>query len=89
MKSRNPHRTTRLYGDALGLQKRNVFVDGRAAEIAHTGKLADIEMAGLIGGIVAEEDCRNIIFRYLRPPDLLALGFCVCHARPYTLPYHG
>ena len=72
---------------SLCFQKRNVFVNGGSAQIAHTGKFADIQMPGLIGRIVAEEDCGNIVFCYLRAAYLLALGLCVRHSGTHPLDF--
>ena len=74
---------------SLCFQKRNVFVNGGSAYIAHSGKFTDIQMPGLIGRIVTEEDCWNTVLSCLRSADGSALFTSVRHARPHTLPYHG
>ena len=67
---------------SLCLQKRNVFINRCSAQIAHSGKFADIQMSAFICGIMPKEDCGNAVFGGLRPADLLVLGLCVCHPWP-------
>lgn len=64
-------------------------MDGCATEAAHTGKLANIEMAAFVCRVVPEEDCRNMVFRNLRPPNPLPLGPSIRHTRPHPHSYHG
>ena len=75
--------------DLLCFQKKNVLIDGCATEAAHTRKLADIEMAAFVCRIMPKEDCRDMVFRNLRPPYPLSFGSGVRHSRPHTHSYHG
>ena len=48
----------------LSLQKRNVLVNRRSAQIAHSRKFADIQMTAFVCRVVAKEDCGNIVLPY-------------------------
>ena len=64
----------------LCFQKGFVFVNGGAADVAHSRQLADVELTVFVGGIVAEKTCRDVLFADLRPPDLLPLCACIFHS---------
>ena len=66
-----------------------VFVNGSPAQITHSCQLADVEVSALVGGVVPEEDCWNVVFGYLRPPDSGSFSGGICHPRPHALPYHS
>ena len=73
---------------SLCFQKRNVFVNGRSAQIAHPRQFCDIELPVLIGWIMRSEDCGDAVLGGLQTAYLLALGLGVRHPRPHTLSYH-
>ena len=73
---------------SLSFQKRNIFINRCPAQIAHSGKFADIQMTAFVGGIMAEEDGGDIIFGGLRSADGSALCTGIGYTRPHTRPYH-
>ena len=59
---------------ALPLQKPDIFINCRAAQIADPRKFADVQAAFLPGWIMAIENRWNAVLRDLRPADALALS---------------
>ena len=57
----------------LCFQKGFVFVGGCSADIAHSCQFADVELSVLMGGIVTEKTCGDVLFAYLRTTDLPSL----------------
>ena len=51
-------------------QKGFIFVGGGAADVAHSRQFADVELPVLMGGVVAQERCGDVLFAHLRTPDL-------------------
>ena len=58
----------------LSFQKSNVFVCCGSADVADPCQFADVELSVLMGGIVAEKTCGDVLFIHLRTPDLPSLG---------------
>ena len=56
----------------LSFQKVFVFVGGSPADVAHSRQFADVELSVFVGGVVAQEGGGDVLFAYLRPPDLLS-----------------
>ena len=72
----------------LPFQKALVFVGGGSADVAHSRQFADGQLPVLVGGIVAEETCRDVLFAYLRTPDLPSLCSGLSYARSYSYQNH-
>ena len=77
------------FGLYLVKEKSNVFVGGGTADIAHSRQFADIQLPVFVGGIVAEKTCGDVLFAYLRTPDLPSLCPRIFHPRPHTGAYHS
>ena len=63
----------------LYFQKALVFVGGGSADVAYSRQFADVELSVLMGGIVTEKTCGDVLFAYLRTPDLPSLCPCIFH----------
>lgn len=77
-KSRN--RSGRKSAPFLCFQKSNILVNCGSADVADPRQFRYIQLLSLVGGIVAEKTCGDILFAYLRTPDLPPLGSGICHA---------
>ena len=62
------------------LQKVNVFINRRSAQIAHPRQLAHIQLLLLVGGIMAKEHGGNIGCGCLRSANLGSFGSGICHS---------
>ena len=63
----------------LCFQKALVFVGCGSADVAHSCQFADVELPVFVGGIVAEKTCGDVLFAYLRTPDLPSLCSRIFH----------
>ena len=63
----------------LAFQKPNVFVGGGAADVANSCQFADVQLPVFVGGIVPQKYGGDVLFAYLRTPDLPSFCPCIFH----------
>ena len=59
-------------GVSLSLQKAFVFVGGGAADVAYSRQFADVQFPVFVCGIVSQKGGGDVLFAYLRTPDLMS-----------------
>ena len=72
----------------LCFQKSIVFVCCGSADVADPCEFRHIQLLALVGGVVAKEGGRDVLFAHLRSADLSPFGSGVLHATTHSRPNH-